>query len=133
MYKLAAEVINKGLSLPARILLFVFSSMFGLIMILTAPDTEKTVIFHAFGIFCISIGIACITKGRIRQFVGSLIALAIFIMSLLYLYGQVAGGTLVSGSRAEPSIINAIFFSSAFGLPSVLYIFKAKFGIVKIP
>lgn len=133
MYKVAAEKINEGLSLPARILLFVFASMFGLIMFLAAPDNEKTVTYYAFGIFCISIGIACITKGRIRQFVGSLIALAIFIMAIIYLYSQVTGGALVSGSKAEPSIINAIFFSFAFGLPSVLYISKAKFGIVKNP
>ena len=133
MYKVAAEKINEGLSLPARILLFVFSSMFGLIMFLAAPDTEKAVFFYAFGIFCISIGIACVTKGRIRQFVGSLIALAIFIMAIIYLYSQVTGGILFSGGRSEPSIINAIFFSFAFGLPSVLYIFKAKFGVVKNP
>jgi hypothetical protein len=133
MYKVAAEKINEGLSLPARIILFVFSVFFGLIMLLAGEDNEKAVYFYAFGIFCISIGIACITKGRIRQFVGSLIALVIFIAAIMYLYSQVTDGPLFSGSMAEPSIINAMLFSFAFGLPAIRYMVKAKFGIVKNP
>ena len=131
MYEVAAEKINEGLSLSARIILFIFSSLFGAIMFLTAPDSEKAIYFYAFGVFCFSIGVACLAKGRVRQFIGSLIALAIVIMALWYLYSEIAAGIWFSGTRYKPSILNAIFFSLAFGLPSVLYIFKAKFGLPK--
>ncbi len=131
MYKISTKEINKGLSLPARIILFVFSVIFGLIMFLAAPHSEKDIFFHAFGLFCISIGMACITKGRSRQFFGSLISLGILIMAIMYLYDEITGGPLVSGSKSEPSILNAIFFSSAFGLPSIGYLIKAKFGFGK--
>ena len=131
MHEVAAEKISEGLSLPARIILFIFSSLFGAIMFLTAPDSEKAIYFYAFSIFCFSIGIACISKGRVRQFIGSLIALAIVIMALWYLYSEVVAGVWFSGSRSNPSFLNAIFFSFAFGLPSVLYISKARFGFSK--
>lgn len=128
MYKAAQEQINKGLSPSARFVLGFFSALFGAVMVLAAPPTDKAVYFHAFGLFCILIGIACATRGRVRQFVGSAIGSILLVLSGWYLYSQLTGGPLISGSRGEPSLVNAWFFFVSFGIPGAGYAIKTRFG-----
>src|SRR3990172_1192605 len=108
MYKAAEEQINKGLSPFARFILGFFSALFGVLMVLTAPPTEKSPYFYAFGIFCFLISVACFTKGRLRQFVGSTIGSVLFLLSTGYLVLQFMGGPFLSDRRSEPSVANAI-------------------------
>jgi hypothetical protein len=128
MYKAAEEQINKGLSPFARFILGVFSTLFGLVMILIAPPTDKAVFFYAFGAFCLLISVACFTKGRIRQFVGSIIGCVLLLLSGWYLYSQVTGGPFLSSRPSEPSVANSVFFLVAFGIPGAAYALKTKFG-----
>jgi hypothetical protein len=63
LYKAAEEQINKGFSPFSRLVLGLFSALFGAVMVVVAPPTDKAVFFYAFGIFCLLISVACVTKG----------------------------------------------------------------------
>jgi hypothetical protein len=128
MYKAAEEQINRGLSLFARFILGFVSALFWVVMILIAPPTDKSVFFHVFGIFCLFISVACFTSGRVRQFVGSLIGCALLVLSGWYLYAELTGGPFFSVRRSEPSVVNAVAFFVAFGIPGITYAIKARFG-----
>jgi hypothetical protein len=128
LYKAAEEQINKGLSPFSRFVLGFFSALFGVVMVLAAPPTDKAVFFYAFGIFCLLISVACVTKGRVRQLVGSVIGSILLILSGWYLYSQLTGGPFFSVRRSEPSVVNAWFFFVAFGIPGAAYAIKTKFG-----
>jgi len=131
MYKTAEEEISKRLSPVARFILGFFSGLFGIGMILAAPPTETAIFFHAFGVLCLLICAASITRGRVRQFVGSLIGCTLFGLSAWYLYSQLMDSTFLSDRRSEPSVIGSISFFLAFGIPGVTYAIKVKFGITK--
>ena len=128
MYREGEEIINKGLSPFSRILLGLFSGLFGVVMVITAPDNDKSIFFYLFGGFCFLICFACIVKGKARQFLGSIIGVCIFLLSLGYLVNEIIGGPLISGSRSEPSVINAIAFLILFGIPGLSYALRVKFG-----
>ncbi|MCL1139191.1 hypothetical protein [Shewanella pneumatophori] len=130
MYKEAEEKLNEGLSPVSRWILGFVSGLFGLAMILMAPESSAPLGFIGFGAFFLLIAMACIFKGRIRQFVGSLIGTAVFCAALGYVYSQVTGGPVDSGSRSQPSIINSLLFLLVFGIPGISYAIKAKFGLV---
>mgnify|MGYP001819096906 CR=1 FL=1 len=128
MYKAAEQEINKGLSPFARSVIAVFSALFGLIMIFTAPPTEKAIYFFAFGVFCFLVTFASVTKGKARQFVGRIIGCVLFALSVWYMYTQLTTGPGISGSRSQPSIVNSISFFIAFGIPGIGYAIRTKFG-----
>jgi hypothetical protein len=77
LHRIAAKQITQdGLSVTARIILASFSALFGAVMFLAAPPTDKAIYFYAFGALCVLICIACLTSGRARQFCGSIIGTA---------------------------------------------------------
>lgn len=128
MYKAAEQVINKGLSPFARFILGLFSGLFGIVMVLFAPPTIKAIFFYAFGGLYLLISLATLTKGKVRQFIGSIIGCVLFVLSGWYMFSQITTGPIFSGSRSEPSVINSAFFFIAFGIPGVSYALKTKFG-----
>jgi len=129
MYKVAEEqIVRKGLSPFARYSLGTVAAAFGVMMILIAPANDKAIFFRAFGIFCLLIAIACLTSGRVRQFVGSLIGVLLFLLSAWYLYGELTAGPVVSARRSEPSVLNAWLFFLGFGLPGAAYAVRVRFG-----
>jgi len=129
MYQLAEQKINEGLSLFPRLLLALCSTVFGLVMILVEPPTDKAPLFYSFSGLCFLVSLACVTRGRIRQFVGSLIGTALAALTLGYLGYEVLRGPVVSGSRSEPSVVTSILCFLAFGLPGARYVWKAWFGL----
>ena len=133
MYEQANKTITAGLSLGARITLGLISGLFGVVMLLIAPPTDKAVYFHLFGAFCLLIAIASFTSGRVRQFIGSTIGAAIFIMGLWYLAMELLAGALWSGKRSEPSAYNALLYLFSIGVPGAAYAYKVRFGFNKSP
>ncbi|MFL0805636.1 MAG: hypothetical protein K6L81_18125 [Agarilytica sp.] len=131
MYREAEEKINEDLSPLSRILLGFLAGFFGVMMILIAPPTEKQVYFYLFGGFCLAIAFACIFKGRVRQFFGSLIGSVLVISSIWYLSSQLLGGGPLFSARSDQSVSNAVMFTVFFGLPGMAYVAKAKFGFGK--
>ena len=132
MHELANRNINQGLSLGARLLLGTVASLFGGVMFLSATP-EHLVGFYGFGAFCFFIAIACFTKGRVRQFIGSSIGCTIFIVGIVYLATQLYSGTLFTGRRAEPSAFNALLYLLFIGIPGAAYAYKVRFGFRKAP
>ena len=128
MYREGEEIINRGLSPFSRILLGLFSGLFGVVMVATAPDTNKAIFFYLFGGFCFLICFACIVKGKARQFIGSIIGVCLFLLSTGYLINEITSGPFMSGSRSEPSVVNALSFLIFFGIPGLSYALRAKFG-----
>lgn len=131
MYRTGQHVLSKGLSPLSRILLGSITSLFGIVMILIAPEMRESVGLYMFGAFCLIIFVMCITTGKIRNTLGRLIGLTAFGLSIWYFLGQFGSGELISGSKSEPSIYNAILFFFAFGFPGIWFAIKGKFPIKK--
>ena len=134
MYREAQKVLGKGLSPFTRFLLGLVSGFFGVVLIwleYLSKNSQSPYGMYAFGIFCLSISLACITKGIVRKTIGRVIGVTVFVLSGWYLYSMVSAGVASTGSRSEPSIINAILFFFAFGLPGIWYAIFAKFPVNK--
>ena len=129
MYKSGQHVLNKGLSPFSRILLGSITGLFGVVMILIAPEMSKPIGIYVFGAFCLIIFVMCITTGKLRNYLGRVIGLTAFGLSIWYLLGQLGSGELISSKRSEPSIFNAILFFFAFGFPGIWFAIKGKFSI----
>ena len=130
IHKQAEVTINQGLSLGARILLGLFATLFGVVMILTAPPEAgaKAMIFYALGAFCLLIAIACLTQGRARQFVGSIIGSAIFLAGIAYLCSELMHGVFWSTPLSEPSAFQAVLYLVFIGYPGASYAYRTGFG-----
>jgi len=129
IHKIGAEVITqRGLSRSARALLATFSGLFGLIMVLTAPDSNKAVYFYLSGGFCGLICIACITSSRIRQLAGSCIGTVLFLLSFWYTITELLAHHIGSNGPGAPSLLQSLAFFVAFGIPGASYAYKARFG-----
>lgn len=132
LHRIAAkQITHGGLSVTARVILASFSALFAAVMFLTAPATDKAIYFHAFGALCGLISIACLTSGRVRQFFGSIIGAALFVLSAWFLYSQVQSGHYLSRGPSDPSLLNSILFLVAFGIPGLRYAVKVRFGFGK--
>jgi len=131
MYREAEKRINEELSPFSRILLGGVSGLFGLMMILIALPTEKQIYFYFFAGFCLAVSFACVFKGRVRQFLGSVIGSALVLLSIFYLFSQLLGGGPLFSARSGQSIFNAFMFAILFGIPGLAYVAKAKFGCGK--
>ena len=95
MYKSGQHVLNKGLSPFSRILLGSITGLFGVVMILIAPEMSKPIGIYAFGAFCLIIFVMCITTGKLRNYLGRVIGLTAFGLSIWYLLGQLGSGELI--------------------------------------
>lgn len=132
MYKIAEEKINEGLSPLARGILAFFAVFFGVVTIATAfSEEEPSAITIGFGAFCIVIALVCVTRGRVRQFLGSAIGVVLFGLAIWYFATEAMSGPVYSGKPGVPSQLKAFFFMQAFGIPGIAYAVKAKFGLGK--
>ena len=102
--------------------------LLGLMMIAIAPPTAKALFYYAFGAFCLAIAFACVARGRIAEFFGSVVGLSVFTAGVAYVISELTGGELVSPSKSQPSLLNAVFFMFAFGFPAAGYVWHARFG-----
>jgi len=119
------------MSLFPRLLLAFFAALFGAVMFAVAPPDGKAIFFYAFGALCLAIAMACVTRGRIAQFSGSVVGLGVFASAVWYSATTLLCGQLVSGSRSQPSFVNSLFFFVVFGLPGAAYAWSARFGFGK--
>ena len=124
----ADHITSQGLGLVPRIILAVFASLFAAVMFLAAPDDGKAIYFYLFGGLCAAIALICIFRGRVRQFFGSIIGVAVFALAVWYLWGEATGGSFVSHRPGDSSLLKAILFGFAFGLPGLGYAVKTRFG-----
>lgn len=97
-------------------------------MVLVAPDNGKAPYFHGLAVFCLLIAVACITQGRARRFVGSVVGAAIFVFTSCYLALEIATGAPLRAARSEPSIGTAALCLMFFGVPGARYAWKVRFG-----
>lgn len=133
MYENAEAVITGGLSRGARITLGVTTALCGAAMFLVAPPMSepRALGFHAFSVFCFLIAAACFTSGRTRQFIGSVIGCAIFLIGAAYLAEQLLKGSLLSERRGDTSVAGASLFFFSIGLPGAAYAYRTRFGFRK--
>lgn len=114
--------------LAFRLILAFFAGLFGVVMILIAPSAVKRIGHYLFGAFCLGIAVVCFVRGRIQGVIGSFIASVVLAVTVWYLFTEIFGGVVVSGSRSSPSVINALLALVAFGLPAAAYLRHARFG-----
>lgn len=114
----AGRITRYGLSFGARITLAIFAGFFGVIMLHAASQIDAGAVpYYMFAAFCLMIAIACVTKGRVRQFVGSIIGCALCTIALWYVVTASSGDSLM--------------FLAIFGIPGVAYVYKVRFGFSK--
>jgi hypothetical protein len=106
---------------------------FGVLMFIITPGSPSPASLAMFGMFCVFIALACATRGRVRQFFGSVIGCAVFGSAVWYLWVEGVGGPVFSGRRSDPSLLNAVLFFLCFGLPSAAYVVSARFGFARQP
>ena len=128
MYREAYEKITDGLGLIPRLILAFFSFLLALPMLLIASNPDAPIFYLGIGAFCALIGFSCITKGRVRQFLGSTIGLIVFLLAVWYLVSQLSFDRSLPLSKNEPSLLNAILFFFVFGLPGAAYSLSVRFG-----
>ncbi|AOT08721.1 hypothetical protein S4054249_13040 [Pseudoalteromonas luteoviolacea] len=100
-------------------------------MILIAPDLSNPIGIYLFGVFCLIIFVMCVTSGKVRNYLGRLVGLIVFGLSIWYFFGQLGNGDFILGKRSEPSMLNSILFFFAFGLPGILFAVKGQFSNIK--
>ena len=127
-HKVAADRVSKGLGLPARILLAVVSSLFAVVMFLTAPAGAESLFSYGFGGLCIVIALACLLPGRPRQFFGSIVGAGLFVAAIWYLFVEIASGPLLPRGSDARSILTAAIFALVCGVPGITYAVKTRFG-----
>ena len=118
------------MSLIPRLLRAAVATLFGAMMIAIAPSTGGAPFFYAFGAFCLSIGVVCISRGRAAQFFGSVIASGVLLAGTWYSTSTLMSGELISGGRSQPSFLNSLGFLTVFGIPAAAYLWSARFGLV---
>ena len=116
------------MGLVPRIILAAVAGLFGVMMIAIAPPTDKAVFFYGFGIFCLAIAVACVSRGRVAEFCGSVVGITVFGLGLWYIGSMYFDGPLWSGRKSEPSLTNALLFMGVFGVPGAIYVYHARFG-----
>lgn len=118
------------MSLWARLVIAAGAILLGAMMFLhgTTADSDKSWFSYVFGAFCLFIAAASLLRGRVAQFCGSVVGTGVFVAGVVYLGHELRFGQAVSGSRGEPSIVNACLFLLVFGLPGILYAVQARFG-----
>jgi hypothetical protein len=92
-----------------------------------APSSGSPLGFFFFALFCAAIAVACLFTGKVRRFVGRLLGAAVFAISAWYLVDQLLGGAVMSGSRSEPSILNAAVLFVVAGIPGLLFALFGRF------
>ena len=129
MYGIAEQIIRKGFSPFARFLLGFVSTVFGLIMCVWAAGTTNPLSGYLLSAFCFAISLACIFSGRIRQFIGSCIGMALFVGTVGYLFTQLQDGFWFPARPGEPSVFSAVLAVVFFGIPGIRYVAFARFGL----
>ena len=131
MYRVAAAQINRGLSPTARLILGASALPFGSVMFLVAPSGPKAIYFYGFAGFCLLITVACATRGRTRQFVGSAIGTLLFGATAMFLGNEISTGDRFFSGRSQPSVWNAALCLFFFGVPGAAYALRVRFGFLK--
>jgi hypothetical protein len=108
-----------ALSRGSRILLSFFSGLAGLIMVVTAPATEKALGFYLVALICLLLCIACIGHTRIRQLLGSCVGTGLFAASLWYGYPRLG----------HPEFFTALVLFVIIGIPGAAYAVLTGFGV----
>ena len=120
---------NKEVHWFWRWLIAVFCSLCALVMFLVAADLKMPMLGYGLGILGVCAAITCTRRGRVRVIACSIIAVSVLCMGLAYTYNELTSGMLYSGSRAEPSVFNSLMFMLVYGVPSVGYLYKYRFGL----
>ena len=128
MYREGQEVLARGLSRGASIVLGLVAALVCAGMAAMAPSSGSPIVFYLYSLFCGAIAAACFFTGSIRHMVGRLLGAAVFAISAWYLFGQFSGGQLVSGSRSQPSVLNAAIFFIVAGVPGLLFALLGRFS-----
>jgi len=114
------------MSLGARLLLGTTAILFGLVMLVAAPDDGTAVLFHGFAFCCACIGVACFLGGRARRFFASIAGTCVFAIGVWYFVAELPIGHPLS--RQASDLPGAILFLAMFGVPGLLYAWKTRFG-----
>ena len=104
-----------------------------MIAIALPESGSKAAFFYGFGAFCLAIAVACVVRGRLRQFIGSLIGSVMFLACIFFLVAELSDGAFWSSHRSEPSVYKAFLCLLFIGLPGASYAYRTRFGLRKAP
>lgn len=121
LVKLVCEQTIK--SLGVRLLLAFFAALFGIVMLLIEAPEGTAPFFYGFAVFCLLIAALCFAKGRVADFLGSVIALVVLLVGLFFLEDRFLKGNFWNWPT--------LGFVLLFCFPIAQYLVKAKFGFGK--
>ena len=113
-----------------RWLIAIFCSLCALVMFGISSELPEPLFGYGLGVLGILVAITCIMQGKIRILACSLIAVAVLCLGVFYISAEIASGKLISSSQSEPSVLNSLLFMLVYGIPSIGYLYKYKFGII---
>jgi hypothetical protein len=127
MHWLEDNWIGNVLGRGSRTVLGFVSAMFGVVMVVAAPPTDKAFGFYLIALFFFLICVSCIGNARVRHVIGSVVGLGLIATSLWYVFEVVTNGP--NAARiGRPSLMNAFALFLFLGIPGLMYVAAARFG-----
>ncbi|MEM1418586.1 MAG: hypothetical protein AAGH15_27075 [Myxococcota bacterium] len=123
----AEAAIERGLGPVARGLIGLTAMLASGLFCLSSSAMSPAWSGYVMAGLTVCLGLACVTRGRFRRFVGSVVGATVFAASLVYLASQFAHGEFVD-DRDGPSMVSAGFFFGVFGLPALRFVLRNRFG-----
>jgi hypothetical protein len=131
MHWLEDHWIGNVLGRGSRTVLGLVSAVIGVVMVVSAPPTDKAFGFYLISLFCFLICVSCIGSARVRHLIGSAVGLVLVACSLWYVF-EVATKGSNAARFGPPSLINALVLFLFLGIPGLMYVGAARFGIRRV-
>ncbi|TAA43455.1 hypothetical protein [Pseudoxanthomonas winnipegensis] len=128
MYRIGQEVLDRGLSRPASIVLGLVAGLTSAATTVMAPSSNRPAAFYLFALFCAAIAVASLFTGKVRSLAARSLGAAVFVFASYYFASQLLEGTFVSASPSQPSILNAAIFLAIAGIPGLRFALLGRFS-----
>ena len=122
------KAISEGFTPRIRVIIAVMIGSIGALFaigIFLAPTHWQV---YLAPLFCFLIAGFCLAKDRLGQFLGSCLGVYVFIFTCWYVYDQFVTGQMLPAYKGDQSILGSLLALAVFGVPGLIYAWKAKFG-----
>ena len=111
----------------ARFIVAIVSILSASVMMFSAGESLRPWLSYLVAIFFFSIGLASLSRGRVARAAGSIVAIGVVVAGAAHLVSTLVNGEYRSGSRSEPSVVNAVLFLIVYGVPALAYLVYGRF------
>ncbi len=127
LYRSGEEVLAGGLSKASRIILGCAVGLMGVGVALNASNAPNPTLTWIFAGFCMAVALMCVFNGRLRRAIGRIVAATIFVTCVWYVIDCAYTEPVSSGSRSQPSLMNAVLLMLFAGIPAAYFAIRGRF------